>query len=187
MNRRGYGQAEKPDAENLDEPTPMPAIFRLTEQTDALGIPWDLREWVDSKRLLEWIDEDNETLEWNHPKLVDFLRANPAFRPKIWLRLLTYGYSTGVYGSDDLISSGYGDEPFRTICNGVPPTRYELATFRRENRGLLKWFLVQIFKRVLKERFGQTLISAGLKQRLIEAAVLRIDLARDIDRNTTEP
>jgi transposase len=165
----------------------MPTTFRLTEHTDALGIPWVLTEWIDQRRLLGWIDEDIESLDWNQPKLVQFLQANPAFQPRMWLRLMVYGYATGVYGSEEIEDSCYEREPFRTICGGALPTRYELVSFRRENRGLLKWFLVQIFKRTLKERFGQALIPPGLKQRLIEAAVVRIDLARDVDRNTAEP
>ena len=162
----------------------MPARFRLTEQNDTLGIPWDLSEWIEGSLLQEWIDQDIETFDWNRPELVELLRANPGFRPKVWLRLIIYGYLTGVYGSEDLIACGHERDPFRAICGGAPPSRYELASFRRENRGLLKWFLVEIFKRVLKEKFGQTLFPPGLKQRLIESAVLRIDLARDVDSNT---
>lgn len=164
----------------------MTATVRLTQQHDTLGIPWDLTEWIDQRRLLEWIDEEIATLDWNQPNLIAFLRANPAFRPKMWLRLMLYAYVTGIYGSDEIIACAYEREPFKTMCGELPPTSYELRAFRRENRGLLKAFLVQIFKRTLKEKFEQTLIPSGLRQRLIEAALLRIDLAREADHNAGE-
>ena len=54
--------------------------------------------------------------------------------------------------------------------------------FRRDCRGLLKWALVQLFKRALRARLGDFMLPAGLKRRLVDAAVMRLDLARQMDR-----
>jgi hypothetical protein len=43
---------------------------------------------------------------------------------------------------------------------------------------------VELFKRVLREKFelGDTLLPAGLRRYLVDAATARLDVARDIDR-----
>jgi hypothetical protein len=159
----------------------MTITASMTARTDALGLPWDFTEWIDKEQLLKWIAADVETLEWDDRNLVAFLRAHPEFRPKTLLCLLTYAYATGVFGSDEIVSGCYEDKILRSICNGPAPMRHEILAFRRENRGLLKWFLVELFKRALRSKLGDFLIPPGLRQRLIEAAAARLDIARHID------
>jgi hypothetical protein len=161
----------------------MTTVVRLSERTDGHGLPWDLTDWVPVDELLQWIEHDVETLDWNSQAMVNVLRNNPAFRPKQWLRVMLFGYLTGIYSSEEIVSFCYEREPYKSICGDAPPRRFELVTFRRENRALLKIFLVQLLKRALKHKFGQTFLAPNVKQQLIEAAVLRLNLARDADRN----
>ncbi len=162
----------------------MTTITPASEGADQLGLPWDLTEWVSAEDLLRWIDEDVATLDWNNPTLVAFLQAHPDFKPKAMLRLLTFAYATGFYSSEDIVQNSYRDKNFFSICEDGVPRSKEIIAFRRENRALLKWFLVQLFKRALRVKFnlGDFLVPPGLKQRLAEAAVTRVDIARHLDR-----
>ena len=153
---------------------------------DVLKLPWDLTEWQPKEVLWSWIVEEIEALDWTNAGLIDHLRAHPGFRPKLLLCLITYGYATEVWASAD-IARLYDGQPFiRTLDAAGAPAPGAVARFRRENRGLLKWALASLLKRVVKAHFGldQGLFPAGLKRFVADAAVARIDIARHFERGT---
>ena len=163
----------------------MKADAQVIPLADELVIPWDLTEWFESTQLRQWILEAIETLNWSNPEVVEYLRAHPAYQPKILLCLLTYAYASGVYDSAEIVRRCERDAAFREICGKHAPTAAKsLSRFRRENRGLLKWSLVQLFKKAVKVRHGDPFLPAGLKSRLLDAAVIRLDLGRQMDRGS---
>jgi len=76
------------------------------------------------------------------------------------------------------------DATLRQIWGEDVPSTRMLDRFRRENRGLLKWVLVQILKRALRARYNlnTSMLPAGLRQHLVDLATERLDLARHMDR-----
>lgn len=155
----------------------------ISKQTDRFTLPWDLTEWIEKKQLLEWITEEIENLDWSNPELVDYLKDHPAYRPKMMLCLLTLSYACGIFESEGIVQSCYQDEVFRSICTQEPPTAAAVARFRRHNRGLLKWSLHQLFKRACRTKFelGDSLVPAGIRRYLLDAAVTRLDVARQME------
>ena len=163
----------------------MKSDVEVQARGDELAIPWDLTEWFESAALRQWIAEAVDTLNWANPEVVSYLRAYPGYQPKMLLCLLTYAYATGVYDSAEIVRRCERDAAFREICGShAPAAARTLSRFRRENRGLLKWCLVQLFKRAIKARLGDFFLPAGLKRRLLDAAVTRLDLGRQIDRGS---
>ncbi|HYV27045.1 MAG TPA: hypothetical protein VFA77_05905 [Candidatus Eisenbacteria bacterium] len=172
------------------------------------SLPMDLTPWVGKETLLAWTIEEVEQLNWANPELVAYLRANPAFRPKMLLCLLTYSYASGNFASEDIAQSCdaaaiqgalSGAVPrtidylvkiteaqtvVRSLCGDDPPSANAIRRFRRENRGLLKWCLAQVFRRALEKRFdlSETIFPAGLKRYSVHAAEVRLDIARQMDR-----
>jgi len=155
------------------------------EQTERLSLPWDLSEWVDKGILTQWIVDEIQTLDWANPELVEYLAAHPNYQPRMMLSIVTYAYATGVFESDEIVRACYGDPVFRSICTEAVPTAKTIGRFRRDNRGLFKWSLSQVFKRVLKAKFslGEVMLPVGLRRYLVDAAIARIDLARHMDRS----
>ena len=153
-----------------------------------LAIPWDLSEWHKPALLLQWILEDVEALDWANPELVAYLAAHRSYQPKLLLCLLAYSYATGVYESEEIVRSFYQDDGLRREFGGAGPEAQAIAKFRRENRGLLKWCLVHLFKRALRAKFelGDLVLPAGLRKYLVDAAITRIDIARHMDRGSRE-
>ena len=150
---------------------------------EELALPWDLRNWSASDTLRQWIAEEIDTLDWNNSHVVDYLRQRPGFQPKAVLCLLTYAYATGVFESEEIERKGHVDPDYLAIVGaGWRGEARQLTRFRRECRGLLKWTLVQLFKRALRARLGDFMLPAGLKRRLVDAAAMRLDLARQMDR-----
>lgn len=149
-----------------------------------LDIPWDLGEWADKAALLNTLVEDINLLDWGNEQIVAYLRRNPAYQPKLLLQLLTYAYATGVFESEQVETLYYRDPVFRTLGWDKPVTRRDIVQFRRENRGLFKWTLSQVLQAAARRRLGlrDGLFPAGLKRRLLQNAVERLDLARHFDR-----
>lgn len=163
-------------------------VMRLDAQLIPVGeqfaLPWDLREWFAPTVLRQWITEEIDSLDWNNPELIAHLSTRPGYQPKPLLCLLVYAYATAAFDSDEVQRRCFAKEEYRSILG--PEVRWDARTFarfRRENRGLLKWALVQIFKRAIRAKSGDFLLPAGLKRRLIGAAVTRLDLARQLDRD----
>jgi|ERR1041384_1046499 hypothetical protein len=151
---------------------------------DQFGLPWDISELAPRKLLLEWIDKQLETIDWANPAVNAFEAKHPEFRPKMFLRLLTYAYATGTFASEDVVEGCYTDATLRSICENEPPTVRAIILFRRENRGLLQWVMMELLKQAIRYHLnaGDFLVSPGLKRYLADAAVSRIDIARHMDR-----
>ena len=168
---------------------PEYALHMLTSMTpersdERLSVPWNIAEWVDVAVIRGWVEEEIASLDWQNPELLKFLRENPRFRARVLLTILSYAYCTGVYESEEVSRLCAVDPTLREICSEEFPSTRMLDRFRRENRGLLKWVLVQILKRALRAKHGlnTSILPAGLKQHLVDLATERLDVARHMDR-----
>ena len=162
----------------------MKTDAQVISSSDELVIPWNLSEWADPAEIRQWVVTEIGTLDWEGPKLVAYLCAHPGYRPRMLLCLLTFAYATGTFESDEILRRCTQDEDYQKICDGdAPQSPGALARFRRENRGLLKWALLQVLKRAMRARFGEFRLPAGLKRSLVNAAVCRLDVARQMDRS----
>jgi len=168
--------------------TTMITAEEKAQEADQFGLPWDISDLAPRKVLLQWIDKQLETIDWANPAVTTFESKHPEFRPRMFLRLLSYAYAVGIFASEDVVEGCYGDEVLRSICENDPPTVRGIMAFRRENRGLLQWLLVELLKQAIRYHVnaGDFLISPGLKRYLADAAVARIDIARHMDRGARD-
>ena len=148
------------------------------------NLPMDLTTWIDRETLLAWTRDVVEQLDWTNPELVSHLRANPAFRPKLMLCLLTFSYASGTFGSEEISQRCDQEVILQSLCENNPPTSNSIKRFRRENRGLLKSCLARVFKRAVRRNFelGDPFFPAGFRPYLVNAATVRLDIARQMDR-----
>lgn len=152
-----------------------------------LEVPWDLSDWFEKRQLLEWIQAEIDTLNWSSPALQDYLQRNPAFRPRLMMDLLTYAYAIGTFESGEVTLLCDRDPLMRSLCEGTPVSEQAVRRFRRENRGLLKWSLAQLLRRVLRARFnlGERALLPGLNRHLQDLAVNRLGAARQMDHTAS--
>ena len=162
---------------------PTTTLLPRTDKTDRIGFPWDLTEWIEKDRLLRWVTEEVEAMDWDNPALAKYLKTHPEYRPKTLMSLLIFAYATGVYASEDIAEQCLSNADFRSICAPVAPSAQEIAAFRKENRGLLKWCLDEMLKRALREhlQLGADMIPAGLRRQINDATITRLDMARYLD------
>ena len=149
-----------------------------------LALPWDLKNWFEAPVLRQWVIDEIQTLNWNNPEVIEYLSQRPGFQPKAALCLLTYAYATGIFESEEIDRKSHVDPEYVAIVGADwKGESRQLRRFRRDCRGLLKWALVQVFKQALRARLGEFMLPAGLKRRLVDAAVMRLDLAHQMDRS----
>jgi hypothetical protein len=156
-----------------------------TTASRGLEVPWDLTEIVDSKILAARVTSEISTLNWSNPELVEHLKAHPNYHPRMMLTVLTYAYSSGIFESEEIIQRCDADPMFRAMSvQAVPESVAAIRQFRKDNRALLKWSLVQILKRCLlpASENGDMNVPAGVKRLLVDNAVSRLELAAHMDR-----
>lgn len=157
----------------------------LNSNDETLRIPMDLAQWVDAALLSAWVLEEVATLDWANAELQKYLQAHPDFQPRDLLCLSMYAYATGMFESEEIVAALRGAHPeLRKFWRGPGPTTKEIGRFRKENRALLKWGIVQLLKRALQQKFqlGEMRLPSGLRQALLDSALERLDLARHMDR-----
>jgi hypothetical protein len=158
----------------------------MTEKEE-LSIPLDLSVWVPAAQLRDWIMTDVAGLDWTNAGLLELLRKRPDFEPKALLNTMTFAYATGVVPAEEIARRCSEDSEFKAVRPKLPPRIVELKRFRRENRGLFKWCLVQTITRALKTQIveGDEIerLPPGMRRRVVENACERLDLARHMDRS----
>jgi hypothetical protein len=158
--------------------------YQLEMDKDRLHIPLDLGEWVDRQVLMAWVKAEIDALDWANPALQSYLTEHPDFRPKALLTLLTSAYATGVFESEEMILALKNNADFKDLWRGREPAAKEIERFRRQNRALIRWVLVQVLQQAMQTRlqFADIRYLAGLRQALTDSATERLDLARHMDR-----
>jgi hypothetical protein len=156
---------------------------RCAQVVDASGLPLDLTEWVGKETLCAWIVEEILQLDWNSPRVVEYLGRHPNYRPKAMLAILCLGYSIQVFSSSDLVARCRADADFVALCEGNVPFPEELTRFRRKNRLLIKEILTRTFKRAWLFRCasGFSTLCGSCEKELSNIASTRIDVARHMD------
>jgi hypothetical protein len=148
-------------------------------------LPWELSQWAKPRELRAWVDEIVGALDWGNPELRQWERANPDVQPRVVLAVLTLAYSLGRYDAEEIENACFKEPIFLELCeNRWQPRATQLNHFRKQNRGLLKYCLFELFKRAFKARFqmGDAFIPAGIRKHLLESSVARLDMARQMSR-----
>jgi hypothetical protein len=163
----------------------MSRAVQPVEQSRKFNVPWGITEWLDRSTLLANIIQEIDGLDWANVELSRFLAANPKFQPRFLLILMSYAYAMGICESEDMGEVYFGDAGLKRLFPEPPPSAAALTRFRRENRGLLKWAVAQAFKRAVRSHYdlGDTPLPAGLRRALNDAAGVRIDVGRHLDRS----
>ena len=98
------------------------------------------------------------------------------------LGVLVYGYLTGQFESDEIVSGCYADPVLRELSSGIAPASRDLKSFRREHSGFIRNALAHLLRRIVDFRFGDTTRGTDLRRALLDLASERLEVARHMDR-----
>lgn len=119
--------------------------FRPYQQNQLLLLPPSLDEWLPENHLARFVSElVDETLDLSgvYASYTE-RRGYPPFDPKLMVKLLIYGYSTGRRSSRGIEKRCVDDVAFRYLAGGARPDYRSIARFRRRHLKALKGFFLQ--------------------------------------------
>jgi transposase len=108
--------------------------FRTYDQDTLLLMPPSIRDWVDPDSLPAFISDLVDDLD-----LAPFMAAHdeprgmPPYHPAMMLKVLLYGYATGVRSSRKLEERLRSDVGFMFLAGGVRPGHKAIGEFRRRH------------------------------------------------------
>ncbi len=124
-------------------PAPVPVgcgvvggkTFRAYDQDQSFLMPPSLREWLPEDHLAWFVDELVDEVLDVGPFLASYTEARgfPPYHPRLMLKVVLYGYITGVRSSRKIEARCHDDVAFRVLAaNGAPDFR-SIARFRRRH------------------------------------------------------
>ena len=109
----------------------MPTRFRPYHPEQVLLLPPDLREWLPEDDLAYFVDEIVGSFDLSAlfvPYAGDG-RCNMPYEPSMLLKILIYGYATGVFSSRKIARKLEKDVAFRLLSAGNFPRHRTICEF----------------------------------------------------------
>lgn len=107
--------------------------FIEADQSQALLLPPDLREWIPSDDLAHFVLEAVERVDMSRFRVNERGTGSAQYHPRMMLSLLIYSYANGVFSSRRIERATYRDIGFRFLTADLHPDHDTIAKFRREN------------------------------------------------------
>ncbi len=126
----------------------MPTRFRPYHPEQGLLLPSDMRDWLPEGHLAHHVSDLVEGLDltaFYAPYEGDGRRKSP-YEPRMMLKVLIYGYATGVVSSRGLARKLEEDVAFRVLAAGNFPSHRTLCEFRRRHLGDFKRLFVEVVR-----------------------------------------
>jgi len=105
-----------------------------------------LRDWLPDGHLAYFISDTVDQLDLS--EILSGYRAfgqgNVAYHPAMMLKLLIYGYATGVFSSRRIARACETDIAFRILAAGDAPSHRTLARYRRQHLAAFQSLFVQV-------------------------------------------
>jgi transposase len=124
----------------------MGKCFRSDDLNQALLLPPSLHDWLPEKHLARFLVDvvDALDLEAIHASYDEKDgRGQAAYAPAMMVRVLLYGYCTGIYSSRKIQAKSYEDVAFRYLSADEHPDHSTLAEFRRRHLAALAGLFTQ--------------------------------------------
>lgn len=156
------------------------------EIEEAVRLPSDLSEWVAKAQLRKWVVERVDSFDWDNSELETLLRQQPEFEPRALLSASALAYLIGVFGAEEIVRACSRDPEFKPLRPKLPPRAEEFSTFRKLNRALIQDVLQHVTMKALWTQCvdgnDYAILPAGLRRRVAENAIERLNIARHLDR-----
>ena len=114
----------------------MPHHFRPYQPEQPLLLPPDLRDWLPEDHLVYTVSELVDALDLSafYAPYAQQGSGNLPYAPVLMVKILVYGYATGVLSSRRLAQKLEEDVAFRVLAAGNRPQHRTLCEFRRRHR-----------------------------------------------------
>ena len=126
----------------------MATRFRPYHPDQGLLLPPDLRDWLPAGHLVHHVGDlvDGLDLTAFYARYEGDGRRQSPYEPRMMLKVLIYGYATGVVSSRGLARKLQEDVAFRVLAAENFPSHRTLCEFRRRHLGDFKRMFVQVVR-----------------------------------------
>ena len=124
----------------------MPTSYLPYEPNQDLLLPHSLREWLPEDHLAHYISETIEALDLRafYARYEDGGARNQPFHPAMMVKVVVYGYATGVFSSRKIARKLHEDVAFRVLAAGNFPKHRTICDFRALHLKELAHLFVQV-------------------------------------------
>jgi transposase len=159
------------------EPVVRPRVdktFRAYDPHQVFLLPPSLDDWLPGDHVARLVSELVEEVLDLEPFLASYVEARgfPPYDPRLMLKLLIYGYVTGVRSSRAIERRCHDDVAFRFLAANAAPDFRSIARFRRRHLDALKGLFVQVLE--LCQRAGMV----RLGRVALDGSKVRADASR---------
>ena len=126
----------------------MPTTFRPYEPDQMLLMPHSLRDWLPEGHLARHVSDLVDGLDLGviyAPYEGDGRRKSP-YEPSMMLKVLIYGYATGVFSSRGIARKLHEDVAFRVLAADNFPSHRTTCEFRRRHLDDFKRLFVEVVR-----------------------------------------
>jgi len=121
--------------------------FRPYDQDSLLLMPPSVRDWVATDSLAAFIDDIVSQLDLAPFLAVhDEARGMPPYHPALMLKVLLYGYATGVTSSRKLEARLAGDVGFMYLAGQARPDHKTISSFRRRHLAAFAGLFLEVLR-----------------------------------------
>jgi transposase len=130
---------QRVDSHSVTPKAVVDKTFRVFDPDQGLLLPPSLDDWLPAEHLARFIAElvdEHLDLSRIHGAYTE-VRGGPPYDPRLMVRILLYGYTTGVRSSRAIERKCTDDVPFRWLAAGAAPDYRAIARFRKRHLSAL--------------------------------------------------
>ena len=126
----------------------MTTSYLPYEPRQQMLLPEALQDWLPEGHLAYYISDTVDSLDLSafHARYAEGGPRNQPFHPAMMVKVLVYGYATGVFSSRKLARKLHEDVAFRVLAAGNFPAHRTLCDFRALHLQELSELFVQVVK-----------------------------------------
>ncbi len=124
----------------------MPTTFRPYQPDQSFLLPPSVKDWLPESHLAYFISETVDRLDLSvfYRRYEGDGRRNCPFDPRMMVKILLYGYATGVRSSRKIAKKLHEDVAFRVLAAGNFPAHRTIAEFRQLHLKEFEALFVQV-------------------------------------------
>jgi transposase len=124
----------------------MPSKFKPLNKSQLFILPPSIEDFVPEGHLARVIDEVVEALDTKTIENQYHFRGQKSYHPKILIKLLIYGYSTGVFSGRKIAMKCESDTAFMYMAGMYRPDFRTINDFRKDHIEQFKLYFVDVVK-----------------------------------------
>jgi transposase len=126
----------------------MPTSYRSYSPDQGLLLPTSLSEWLPEDHLAYFINDAVEAMDLDafHARYEGDGRRRQPFDPRMMVKVLIYGYASGVFSSRKIARKLCEDVAFRVLCANNFPAHRTIREFRQLHLPEFSALFVQVVK-----------------------------------------